>query len=100
MTSPLVGGAALLGVGRASPAPWQASTGPQVDDSSYIAATGTLSAVAPDQRLPGPPLRGPPLRGPPLRGPLLDGTAFDSAAWAGNILVVNLGRSLVPTVSR
>ena len=95
MTSPLVGGAALLGVGRASPAPWQASTGPQVDDSSYIAATGTLSAVAPDQRLPGPPLRG-----PPLRGPLLDGTAFDSAAWAGNILVVNLGRSLVPTVSR
>jgi thiol-disulfide isomerase/thioredoxin len=58
---------------------WQSRTGPQTGAGSYIATPGTLNTVAPEQRLPGPR----------LRGHLLDGTGFDSAAWAGNIIVVN-----------
>lgn len=65
---------------------WQASTHSGTGTSSYLAAPGTLKAVAPDQRLPGPR----------LRGLLLDGTAFDSAPWAGNIVVVNFWGSWCP----
>ena len=65
---------------------WQASTRPEADTSSYLAAPGALKAVAPAQRLPGPR----------LRGLLLDGTAFDSAPWAGNIIVVNFWGSWCP----
>jgi thiol-disulfide isomerase/thioredoxin len=78
--------ALLVLAGIAGALTWQASTGSEADNSSYLAAPGTLSAVAPDQRLPGPR----------LRGQLLDGTAFDSAPWAGNIIVVNFWGSWCP----
>lgn len=53
---------------------------------SYIRTPGVLSPVAPEQRA----------AGPRVRGELLDGVAFDSAAWAGDILVVNVWGSWCP----
>lgn len=53
---------------------------------TYISTPGVLTTVAPAQRL----------AGPRLRGRLLDGSAFDSAAWAGQIVVVNFWGSWCP----
>lgn len=79
--------ALLVLAGIAGALAWWARTTTAVDGaSSYIATPGVLSLVAPDQRLPGPA----------LRGALLDGTGFDSAAWAGDILVVNFWGSWCP----
>lgn len=58
----------------------------QRPQSGYLNAPGTLSTVAPDQRLPGPQ----------LRGELLDRSPFDSTVWAGHILVVNFWGSWCP----
>lgn len=54
--------------------------------SGYLVAPGTLSTVAPDQRIPGPL----------LRGELLDRSPFDSSDWAGHIVVVNFWGSWCP----
>lgn len=62
---------------------WSAG-GPEA--GGYISAPGVLTAVPPAQRIDGPR----------LRGELLDGTAFDSAAWAGQIIVVNFWGSWCP----
>jgi thiol-disulfide isomerase/thioredoxin len=81
---PLLGLLILAGI--AAGLIWQSRTGPQTGAGSYLASPGVLNTVAPDQRLPGPR----------LRGRLLDGTSFDSAAWAGNIVVINIWGSWCP----
>ena len=79
--------ALLVPAGIAGALAWRARTTTAGDSaSSCIATPGVLSLVAPDRRLPGPT----------LRGALLAGTGFDSAAWAGDLLVVNSWGSWCP----
>lgn len=78
--------AVLLVLAVAAVALFVTSRGGTATSGSYIATPGVLLTVAPDQRV----------AGPRLQGRLLDGSAFDSAAWAGQVVVVNVWGSWCP----